>query len=180
MLAEKAGCKYAVSLSAETAALHLAVKLCGEKLSGHQKADHGTPEGKKAFCSDMAFDATANPVAYEGGEAVFIDTENGVSNMDLHALEQAFGIYPDVRLVLVAHSYDIPAKIDEIRAICQKHGALIAEDWAEPFGATYKGVQIGMFGTASILSFNGSKIVTGSAGGAQLTDDAGDAKKIRK
>ena len=72
---EKLGCKYAVGLSAGTAALHLAIKLAGEKLYGQQKANKGTLEGHKVFCSDMTFDATVNPVAYEGGELVFIDTE---------------------------------------------------------------------------------------------------------
>ena len=75
MTAEKIGCRCAVALSAGTAALHLAIKLCAEQLYGQPKAGHGSLEGRKAFCSDMTFDATVNPVAYEGGEAVFIDTE---------------------------------------------------------------------------------------------------------
>src|SRR5699024_2370376 len=141
MTAEKVGRKYAVALSSGTAALHLAVKLCGEKLYGQPKVGHGTLEGKKVFCSDMTFDATVNPVAYEGGEAVFIDTEYDTWNMDPAALEKAFEIYPDVKLIVVAHLYGTPGKIDEIRAIADKHGAFIVEDAAESFGATYKGVQ---------------------------------------
>ena len=75
LCAAKIGRKYAVALSSGTAALHLAIKLAGERLYGQPKTGHGTLEGKKVFCSDMTFDATVNPVAYEGGEAVFIDTE---------------------------------------------------------------------------------------------------------
>lgn len=178
--AEKIGRKYAVALSAGTAALHLAIKLCGEKLYGQPKVGHGALEGHKVFCSDMTFDATVNPVAYEGGEAVFIDTEYDTWNMDPVALEKAFEIYPDVKLIVVAHLYGTPGKIDEIQAIAKKHGALIVEDAAESLGATYKGVQTGMFGTESIISYNGNKIITGSSGGMLLTDSEEDANKIRK
>ena len=180
MAAEKTGRKYAVALSCGTAALHLAIKLCGEKLYGQPKVGHGALEGHKVFCSDMTFDATVNPVAYEGGEAVFIDTEYDTWNMDPIALEKGFEIYPEVKLVVVAHLYGTPGKIDEIRAIAEKHGALIVEDAAESFGATYKGVQTGMFGTESVISFNGNKIITGSSGGMVLTDSEEDANKIRK
>ena len=178
--AKRIGRKYGVALSCGTAALHLAIKLCGEKLYGQPKAGHGDLEGRKVFASDMTFDATVNPIAYEGGEAVFIDTEYDTWNMDPVALEKAFEIYPDVRLVVVAHLYGVPGKIDEIKAVCEKHNALIVEDAAESFGATYKGIQTGMFGTESIISFNGNKIITGSAGGMFLTDIKEEANKVRK
>ena len=180
MIAEKIGRKYAVGLSCGTAALHLAIKLCAEKLYGQSKTGHGSLEGRKVFASDMTFDATVNPIAFEGGEAVFIDTEYDTWNMDPIALDKAFEIYPEVRLVVVANLYGVPGKIDEIRAVCNKHGALIVEDAAESFGATYKGVQTGMFGDESIISFNGNKIITGSAGGMLLTDSEEEANKIRK
>lgn len=180
MICDKIGCKNAVGLSAGTAALHLAIKLAGEKLYGQSKVGHGVLEGKKVFCSDMTFDATVNPVAYEGGEAVFIDTEYDTWNMDPVALEKAFEIYPDVKMVVVAHLYGTPGKVDEIRSICDKHGALIVEDAAESLGATYKGKQTGLFGDVSVISFNGNKIITGSAGGMLLTDSEEDAHKIRK
>jgi dTDP-4-amino-4,6-dideoxygalactose transaminase len=180
MATEKIGCKYAVALSAGTAALHLAVKLCGEKLYGQPKVGHGTLEGHKVFCSDMTFDATVNPIVYEGGEPVFIDTEYDTWNMDPVALEKAFEMYSEVRLVVVAHLYGTPGKVDEIKAICDKHGALIVEDAAESLGATYKGVQTGTFGAESVISFNGNKIITGSAGGMLMTDSLEDANKARK
>lgn len=178
--AEKVGRKHSVGLATGTSALHLAVKLCGEKLYGQPKVGHGVLEGKRVFCSDMTFDATVNPVAYEGGEAIFIDTEYDTWNMDPVALEKAFELYPDVRLVVIAHLYGVSGKMDEIRAVCQKHNALIVEDAAESFGATYKGVQTGMFGDVSVISFNGNKIITGSSGGLLLTDDEEDANKARK
>lgn len=167
-MCEKVGCKYAVALSAGTAALHLAVKLAGVK------------PGDKVFCSDMTFDATVNPVVYEGGVPIFIDTEYDTWNMDPVALEKAFEIYPDVKVVVVAHLYGTPGKIDEIKAICNKHGAVIVEDAAESLGATYKGQQTGTFGSFNCISFNGNKIITGSSGGMLLTDSEWAANKARK
>ncbi len=180
IVAEYAGVKYAVALSCGTASLHLAVKLAGEQLYGQAKPDCGTLQGHKVFASDMTFDATVNPIAYEDGEAVFIDTERETWNMDPKALEKAFELYPEVRLLVIAHLYGTPGKIDEIRAICKKHGALIVEDAAESFGATYKGKQTGGFGDFNAISFNGNKIITGSSGGMFLTDSKDAADKIRK
>lgn len=179
-IAEKIGRKHAVALSAGTAALHLAIKLAGEKLYGQPQVGHGTLEGRKVFCSDMTFDATINGICYENGTPVFIDSEYETWNMDPVALEKAYEIYPDVKLIVVAHLYGTPGKIDEIRRIADKHGALIVEDAAESFGATYNGIQTGCFGDYSVISFNGNKIITGSAGGMLLCDDEEDANKIRK
>lgn len=180
MCANRIGRGYSVALSSGTAALHLAIRLCGERIYGRPEANHGTLEGKTVFATDMTFDATVNPIAYEGGSTVFIDTEYDTWNMDPVALEKAFDIFPDVRLVVIAHLYGTPAKMDEIRRVCDKHNALIVEDAAESFGATYKGVETGMFGTESVISFNGNKIITGSSGGLLLTDSREDADKIRK
>ncbi len=166
--AELIGVKYAVALSAGTAALHLAMKLAGIK------------PGERVFCSDMTFDATVNPVVYEGGVPVFIDTEPDTWNMDPAALEKAFELYPEVRVIVVAHLYGTPGKIDEIRAVADRHGAVIVEDAAESLGATYKGVQTGTFGDFNCISFNGNKIITGSSGGMLLTDDLEAANKVRK
>ena len=179
-IAEKVGCGYAVALSAGTAALHLAVKLAGERLYGGTVPGKGALRGHRVFCSDMTFDATVNPVVYECGKPVFIDTEYDTWNMDPVALEKAFELYPDVRLVVVAHLYGTPGKVDELKAVCARHGALIIEDAAESLGATYKGRQTGTFGDFNCISFNGNKIITGSAGGMFLTDSREDAEKVRK
>lgn len=177
---EKLGCKYAVGLSAGTAALHLAIKLAGQELYGQPMAGHGAIEGKRVFASDMTFDATVNPICYEGGIPVFIDTERDTWNMDPVALERAFEIYPEVRIVVMANLYGTPGKLDELKAICDKHNAIIIEDAAESLGASYKGKQTGTFGKYNCISFNGNKIITGSAGGMLLTDDEEAANKVRK
>ena len=168
LAAEKIGCKYAVALSCGTAALHLAVKLAGIK------------RGDKVFCSDMTFSATLNPVVYEGGVPIFIDTERDTWNMDPVALEKAFGIYPEVKHIVMANLYGTPGKMDELRAVANRHGAVTIEDAAESFGATYKGKQTGLFGDIGVISFNGNKIITGSSGGMLLTDDIEQANKARK
>ena len=165
---EKGGCKYAVALSAGTAALHLAVKAAGVK------------PGDKVFCSDMTFDATVNPVVYEGGVPVFIDSEYETWNMDPKALEKAFEMYPEVKVVVLVHLYGTPCKWDEIKEICDRHNAIIIEDAAEALGATYKGRPCGQLGNYNAISFNGNKIITGSSGGMFLTDDLEMANKVRK
>lgn len=180
LVAEKIGRKYAVALSCGTAAIHLAVKLAGERLYGQMEVGKGSLNGHKVFCSDMTFDATVNPVVYEGGVPVYIDTERETWNMDPIALEKAFELYPEVKLIVIAHLYGTPGKIDEIRAVAKRHGALIVEDAAESFGATYKGTQTGCFGDYSVISCNGNKIITGSSGGFFVTDSLEDADKMRK
>ena len=162
------GCKYAVGLSAGTAALHLAVKLAGVK------------PGDKVFCSDMTFAATVNPVLYEGGEPVFIDTGYDDWNMDPEALNKAFDKYPNVKVVVVANLYGTPAKLKEIRKICDNHGAILIEDAAESLGATLDGQQTGTFGTYNAISFNGNKIITTSGGGMLLSDDENAIKLAKK
>ena len=183
-IASMIGCRYSVALSTGTAAVHLATKLAGERLYGQAEAGKGTLRGNRVFASDCTFAATVNPIAYEDGEAVFIDTERDTWNMDPAALEKAFEIYPDVKLVVLAHLYGTPGKVEELRKICDSHGALIVEDAAESLGAKYKlngnWVETGSLGDFNCISFNGNKIITGSAGGMFLTDSKEDAEKVRK
>ncbi len=180
LIAEKVGCKHAVALSCGTAALHLAVRLAGEAVYGKPSPGEGALKGRLVAASDMTFDATVNPILYEGGIPVFIDTEYDTWNMDPVALERAFELYPELRVVVTAHLYGTPGKIDELREVCDRHGAVIVEDAAESLGATYKGVQTGTFGAYNAISFNGNKIITGSSGGMLLTDSRDAAEKARK
>lgn len=168
LICEEIGCRYSVALSTGTTVLHMAVKPVGVKC------------GDKVFCSDLAFGATVNPVVYEGGVPISVDTEYDTWNMDPVALERAFEIYPDVKVVVVTHLYDTPGKIDEIKSIRDKHGAVIVEDAAESLGATYKGIQTGNFGMYNCISYNGNKIITGSSGDMLLTDDLDAANRVCK
>lgn len=168
LICKKVGCKYSVALSSGTAALHMAIKAAGVK------------PGDKVFCSDMTFAASVNPVKYEGGEPIFIDSEYETWNMDPEALEKAFKLYPEVKVVVVAHLYGTPAKIDKIKNICDSYGAVLIEDAAESLGANYKGVQTGDWGKYCAISFNGNKIITGSSGGMFLTNEEDTANKVRK
>ena len=166
-MAEYVGVKHAAALVSGTAALHLAVKLAGVK------------RGNVVFCSDLTFAATVNPVSYEGGVQVFIDSEKDTWNMDPKALEKAFKKYPSCKTVIVANLYGTPAKLGEISAICYKHGATLIEDAAESLGATYKERQTGTFGQYNVISFNGNKLITTSGGGMLLSDDEEAIKKAR-
>ena len=168
LVCEKIGCKYATPLTNGTSALHLAVKLAGVK------------HGDTVFCSDMTFAATVNGVMYECANPVFVDSEYDTWNMDPMALEKAFELYPNTKVIVIVNLYGTPAKYDEICAIAKKHDAIIIEDAAESFGATYKGKQTGSFGMYNVISFNGNKIITGSGGGMLLTDDLDVANKVRK
>lgn len=158
----------AVALGTGTSALHLCMKLAGVK------------PGDIVLCSSMTFAATVNPVSYEGGRQVFIDSEEETWNMSPEALELAFRQYPEAKVVVAANLYGTPGKLDELAAICEKHGAVLIEDAAESLGATYKGRQTGTFGKYNAISFNGNKIITGSCGGMLLTADAESAALARK
>lgn len=162
------GCKYSVALASGTSALHLAVKLASVK------------PGDKVFCTDLTFDATANPVSYEHGKQIFIDSEYETWNMNPNALRKAFEIYPEVKVVIVANLYGVPAQLDEIKKICDEHNATLIEDAAESLGATHKGIETGTFGKYNAISFNGNKIITTSSGGMLLTDDKDSADLARK
>lgn len=166
-MAEYVGTKHASALVSGTSALHLAVKLAGVK------------RGDIVFCSDLTFAATVNPVSYEGGTHVFVDSEKDTWNMDPRALEKAFEMYPSCKCVIVANLYGVPAKLDVIRSICDVHGAILIEDAAESLSATYKGKQTGTFGKYGIFSFNGNKLITTSGGGMLVSDDEERIKKAR-
>ena len=178
--AETSGTKYAVALSCGTAALHLCMKLAGERLYGKPPVGVGALSKRRVFCSDVTFNATLNPVIYEGGIPVFIDTEYDSWGMDPVALEKAFDMYPEVKLVVYAELYGFPGNIKEIKRICEKHGALLVEDAAEAMGASWDNKQCGSYGDYGVVSYNGNKIITGSAGGCLLTDSLEDANQARK
>ncbi len=166
-LAEYVGISHAVALSSGTAAIHLALKLCGIR------------KGDIVFCSSLTFSATCNPIIYEGGIPVFIDSERESWNMDPEALKKAFLKYPEAKAVIVVNLFGIPAKLDELQAICGEHNVPLIEDAAESLGATYHGKQTGTFGRYGIFSFNGNKIITTSGGGMLVTEDGEAAAKTR-
>lgn len=171
-IASYVGVKGAAALNAGTAALHLAVKLADVQ------------PGDKVLCSDLTFAATVNPVSYEGGQQVFIESERDSWNMDPYALEKAFAKYdgkhnPRPKAVIVANLYGTPAKLDAIRELCDANDTVLIEDAAESLGALYQGRQTGTFGRWNALSFNGNKIITTSGGGMFLSDDEAAVRKVR-
>lgn len=158
-MAQYAGIAHAAALSSGTAAIHLALRLLG------------IGKGDVVFVPSLTFSATCNPVVYEDATPVFIDSERDTWNMSPEALERAYEKYPDPKAVIVVHLYGTPAKLDEIMAICERHGTVLIEDAAESLGSTYKGKHTGTFGKMGIYSFNGNKIITTSGGGMLVSED---------
>ncbi len=158
-LADYVGISHASALSAGTAAIHLALRILG------------VGEGDVVFVSSLTFSATCNPIVYEKGTPVFIDSETDTWNMDPEALKKAFEKYPNPKAVIVVHLYGTPAKLDEIMEICAEHNVPLIEDAAESLGSTYKGKHTGTFGKIGIYSFNGNKIITTSGGGMLVSED---------
>ena len=166
-LSEYVGVKYGAALSSGTAAIHMALKAL----------DVGKDD--IVFCQSLTFSATANPIIYQNAKPVFIDSENDTWNMDPKALEKAFEKYPNPKAVIVVHLYGTPAKMDQIKEICEKHSVPLVEDAAESLGTTYKGKQTGTFGKYGIYSFNGNKILTTSGGGMLISDDKEKISKVK-
>lgn len=165
-LAEYVGAGHAAALSSGTAAIHMGLQALGVQ------------KGDIVFCQALTFSASANPIVYKEATPVFIDSEYETWNMDPKALEKAFEKYTP-KAVIVVHLYGIPAKMDEIMKICQKHNVPILEDAAESLGATINGKQTGTFGKFGAFSFNGNKIITTSGGGMLVSDDEERIAKVR-
>lgn len=156
-------------LSSGTAALHLALILSG------------VSHGDEVICQSMTFSASANPIVYQGGKPIFVDSENETWNMCPKALEETIqdrlykGKKP--KAIIVVHLYGMPAKIDEIKAISEEYDIKLIEDSAEALGSTFKGQKCGTFGDFGVLSFNGNKIITTSGGGALVFENEEDKQK---
>jgi dTDP-4-amino-4,6-dideoxygalactose transaminase len=157
------GSRHAAALSSGTAALHLAMKLVGVR------------PGDEVLCSTLTFVASANPILYEGGSPVFVDSDEATWNMDPALLAEELdacarrGRLP--RAVVLVHLYGQSADIDPILDACERHGVPLVEDAAEALGATYKTGQPGTRGRLGVFSFNGNKIITTSGGGMLVSND---------
>ncbi len=170
-LSEYVGSKTGAALASGTAAIHMALKAVGVK------------KGDKVFCSSLTFAASCNPIIYEGGIPVFIDSEPESHNMSPVALEKAFKDYEEKgempKAVIVVNLYGQSADMDKIMEICKKYNVQIIEDAAESLGATYKGKHSGTFGEYGIYSFNGNKIITTSGGGMLVSNNEEGISKVR-
>lgn len=162
------GAEAAVAVSSGTAALHLAL------------IEAGVGVGDTVFCQSLTFSASANPIAYLGAKPVFLDSERETWNLDPAVLRKAITLYGVPKAVMLVHLYGMPAKLDEIAAICDEYGITLIEDAAESLGSFYHGRACGTFGTLGALSFNGNKIVTTSGGGMLLCRSEKTAKHALK
>ena len=131
----------------------------------------------------MTFSASANPIVYQGGVPVFVDSEPDSWNMDPNLLEDAIkdriaktGRKP--KAIIPVYLYGMPARIDDIMEIARRYEIPVVEDSAEAFGSRYRDQLCGTFGQYGIMSFNGNKMITTSGGGALICPDEATKKKI--
>ncbi|HYE99785.1 MAG TPA: aminotransferase class I/II-fold pyridoxal phosphate-dependent enzyme [Planctomycetota bacterium] len=170
--AERIGSRHAAALSSGTAALHLALRLCGVR------------PGDEVWCSTLTFVASATPILYERAVPVFVDSDETTWGMDPRLLAEALdaaarrGRRP--RAVVLVHLYGQCADLDAVAEVCERHGVALIEDAAEALGATYRGRSPGTRGRAGIFSFNGNKIITTSGGGMLVSDDADLIREARE
>jgi dTDP-4-amino-4,6-dideoxygalactose transaminase len=168
-LCERLGVSHAVALNTGTAALHLAL------------INLGVGPGDEVIVSDLTFCASVNPILYQGATPVFVDSEPVTRNMDPALLEEAIrgrmhqGRKP--RGVVLVHLYGMPARVDAILEVTRRYNIPLIEDAAEALGSQYNGKYLGGYGDMGILSFNGNKIITTSAGGALVTNNRDHARR---
>jgi dTDP-4-amino-4,6-dideoxygalactose transaminase len=162
---------HAAALSSGTSAIHLALILLGVK------------SGDTVFCQSITFSASANPIAYQGANPVFIDSESETWNMDPQllkiALSEAKKIGKLPKAIIPVHLYGMPAKMQDILLIAEEYGVPVIEDAAEALGSNIENKPCGSFGEFGVLSFNGNKIITTSGGGALLSNNAEMIEKAR-
>ncbi len=170
-LQDYTGRNCAAVVTSGTAAIHLGLILCGVK------------PGDEVICQSLTFAASANPIRYQGATPVFVDSETQTWNMDPELLEQAIldrkkqGKKP--KAIILVHLYGMPAKVERVLKIAQRHKIPVIEDAAEALGSSINEEKCGRFGDFSVLSFNGNKIITTSGGGALLSDDRELIEKAR-
>ena len=164
--------KDVVALSAGTAAIHLGLVMAGVKA------------GDEVICQSLTFSASCNPIVYLGASPVLVDSEPETWNMSPSFLEEAIisrkkatGRYPAA--IVVVHLYGMPARMDEIMAIASRYGIAVVEDAAEALGSEFDGKKCGTIGDYGVLSFNGTKIITTSGGGALICPDKTAAERVK-
>ena len=121
--------------------------------------------------------AAVNPILWSGLKPVFVDIEKETLNIDPADLERK--ITPKSKVVLVQHTFGLPANLDEILKICEKYNLILIEDCAHSLGAEYKGRKVGTFGKAAFFSFGRDKVISSIYGGMAVTNDDVLAQKIR-
>ena len=170
-VAARVGTEHGVALGSGTAGLHLGL------------LSLGVGPGDIVITSTMTFAATANAIVYSGAEPYFVDSDPLTGNMDVELLEMALGrltsggerVAAIVPVDLLGKAVDYTA----IESLASRFEVPVLADAAESLGATHAGRAAGSFGHASVVSFNGNKIMTTSGGGMLLTDDAALANNVR-
>jgi dTDP-4-amino-4,6-dideoxygalactose transaminase len=171
------GVRHAVACSTGTAALHVAMRLF----------DVGSDD--EVWVASLTFIASANPILYQGGRPVLVESETETWNADpslmIEELERrARRGLRQPKVIEVVHILGTPARLDELAAACERYGVTIVEDAAESLGARYAqgrfvGRQVGTVGQVGCYSFNGNKVITCGGGGMIVTDDEQLARRAK-
>lgn len=170
-IAARVGVQHAVALNTGTAALHLGL------------ISLGVQPGDIVVTSTMTFAATTNAIVYTGAKPFFIDCEADTANMDVSLLNVALETFAAsgqrVAAIVPVDMLGKAVNYTEILNAAEEFGIPVLSDAAESLGAVHRGKPAGSFGAASIVSFNGNKIMTTSGGGMLLTDDERLAQRVR-
>jgi perosamine synthetase len=158
LLAEAVGARHCAAVSSGTAGLHLCVRVAG------------VGPGDEVITSPYSFAASANCAIYEGGTPVFADIDERTYNLDPAAVEAA--VTDRTRAVVAVDIFGYPCELDELRAVCDRHGLALIEDACEALGAEYKGERLGSHGHPAVFAFYPNKQMTTGEGGAIVTASA--------
>lgn len=155
-LSSQFGFRHVLGVTSGTSALHLAIRLAG------------VTQGDTVLVGSFTFIAVANAILYEKAVPVFIDSDEGNWNISPELLKNYLETNAKPKAVVVTHIFGIPARIEEVKNICEAYDVLLIEDAAEALGSKYRGLEVGNYGDYAVLSFNGNKIVTTGGGGALI------------
>ena len=165
MLAERVGAPFAAAVSSGTAGLHL---LC---------IAAGVGPGDEMITSPYSFVASANCAIYEGAAPVFADVDSRTLNLDPAAVEAA--VSERTRAVVAVDIYGYPCELDELRAVCDRHGLVLIEDACEALGARYRGAPVGSHGPSAVFAFYPNKQITTGEGGVVTTHSEEEWRILR-
>jgi perosamine synthetase len=155
LLAERVGAPYAAAVSSGTAGLHLLCHIAG------------IGAGDEVITSPLSFVASANCFIVEGATPVFADVDPVTLSIRPDAVEAA--VTERTKAVVAVDMFGWPCELDELRAICERHGLVLIEDSAEALGAEYKGRPIGSHGPSAVFGFYPNKQMTTGEGGVVVT-----------
>jgi dTDP-4-amino-4,6-dideoxygalactose transaminase len=165
-VAKYVGTRHAVAVNSGTSALHLVLRSFGLK------------GGDEVIVPSFAFAAVGNVLLQENLVPIFTDIESETFNLDPGSVVRAIG--PRTKAILFVHTFGIPARVNELRALSKERGLHLIEDASEALGSSVQGRRVGGFGDVAIFAFYPNKMVTTGEGGVVVTSDDQIAERCRR